>query len=432
MAIPEITGSISSNSINVSWDSSGATRYQLDVTNSSIGSWVRIIDDKPDKRTIYGVSDGDTWEFRVRARGDGTTWSVEWSDWSSTYKATNSPPPAPSGFSFESKTTSSLTIGFNLPSDVNRYQVRRKTSGGWVMEQVQTGSPGTKNTYTLSNLSSGYTYQVALRFFGDGKRYKDVGSAWTASQSDSTELSPPTNFRVTVERQTTIGLAWDSRRGIGKYGLAFKVAAVDTWIPYTNGYSGNASSITIRNLPCGASIQFLIYAYGDGTTRVADWSAGALTRGETDDCEAYDSGYRTSVLAPASASIAHSYRQEIIQSGSLRDFTYHQNIVTVSNIVGLNLLAMVKWDLVRAEVEVFHNTTRIVHIPGAQWPSMPDDGNPNTKLIGGRKQDTSSSKYGTRYNAISDWSWSFWVGTIRQSPNQGGYFASDKDRLIIW
>ncbi len=183
----------SSGTIELSWSApTGATNYQVQATTSTIGRWLHLGGTTGTSRS-FPVNDGATWKFQVRARGDGITRSAEWSNWSSSYKATNGPPPAPSTPKIKGTTSSTATLEIGLISGVRRYQVRWQRDGGsWTNVSARSASSAgafgaarrsatAASSSTTISLSQSGNYNVQVRYEGDGSRYTAQYGGWSNS-----------------------------------------------------------------------------------------------------------------------------------------------------------------------------------------------------------------------------------------------------------
>ena len=183
----------SSGTIELNWSApTGATNYQVQATTSTIGRWLHLGGTTGTSRS-FPVHDGATWKFRVRARGDGITRSAEWSNWSSSYKATNGPPPAPSTPKIKGTTSSTATLEIGLISGIRRYQVRWQRDGGsWTNVSARSASSAgafaaarrsatAASSSTTISLSQSGNYNVQVRYEGDGSRYTAQYGGWSNS-----------------------------------------------------------------------------------------------------------------------------------------------------------------------------------------------------------------------------------------------------------
>ena len=183
----------SSGTIELNWSApTGATNYQVQATTSTIGRWLHLGGTTGTSRS-FPVHDGATWKFRVRARGDGITRSAEWSNWSSSYKATNGPPPAASTPKIKGTTSSTATLEIGLISGIRRYQVRWQRDGGsWTNVSARSASSAgafaaarrsatAASSSTTISLSQSGNYKVQVRYEGDGSRYTAQYGGWSNS-----------------------------------------------------------------------------------------------------------------------------------------------------------------------------------------------------------------------------------------------------------
>ena len=295
---PSVTGTVVLESISVTWDDppvEGASHYLIQNSVDN-GPWYDLMETTDTNFPHNWLYQRTQYNFRIKAHGDGVTRATGWGDWSSTYSATPGPPPAPSGFTIDSKTSSSATISFTMPSDVSKYQVRRKVSdqGGWVLQPSVTGTPGTKNTYEVTGMITGYSYDLALQFFGDGVRYSDLGSGWTSSQSVAILPVPGTpDLTASPDLVSTkkINLEWTAMTGVSHFQVDRQREGGEWGYVYKH-VNGTWTGVTVTGY-CGTLYTFRVYAYGDGKTKAATWGAPAEKSARTNSCVSSNSNSQT-------------------------------------------------------------------------------------------------------------------------------------------
>ena len=80
---------VSGTTVTASWTSlgSGVSRYELQYRTDTPGSWNTVYPSASSTSHAVAVTMCGTYEFRIRAEGDGTTLSAEWGPWSATREA---------------------------------------------------------------------------------------------------------------------------------------------------------------------------------------------------------------------------------------------------------------------------------------------------------------------------------------------------------
>lgn len=95
---PKLSGTINFSYASLSWPRvTGASKYQVRYSvASSTDGWTQLPSTTSLSQTVRNLQEDTSYYFQVRAHGDNIIRANRWSNWSSSYKATNGPPPAPS------------------------------------------------------------------------------------------------------------------------------------------------------------------------------------------------------------------------------------------------------------------------------------------------------------------------------------------------
>ena len=175
---PVLTGTIRPRRAILSWDAvTGATKYRVRYALSG-EDWTLMRERTETTRTVTGLDrgelfEGNTYDFQVRAFGDGELRKAEWGAWSNTYTATNGPPPVPTNLELVSTATTSATVTWDRLEDVTRFHLRYKTEyANWV--QISDDVPSGRSSrieYTITRLEAGRGYLLQVGHGGDGTRY---------------------------------------------------------------------------------------------------------------------------------------------------------------------------------------------------------------------------------------------------------------------
>ena len=185
----------SAGSVQLSWDAvAGSTAYEFDYRAQGAATWDSVsgsVDSSP--ATIRKLSCNTTYEFIVRAYGDGATHDAAWGFWSNVVAAATAacptaPPPAPRNLTLTA-THNSVTLSWEAPADssVTSYQVlRRRPDHGEIELLVHVSdTDSVETTYTDTSLqpNTRYVYRVkAINAAGVGP--------YSNSQTARTQSSP--------------------------------------------------------------------------------------------------------------------------------------------------------------------------------------------------------------------------------------------------
>ena len=242
-----------SSTINLRWNSrSGINKYEVEGQSSSISST---------SYTVSGLQANTKYTFKVRAYGDGTSYTATWGDWATATATTGVPPtptptppptgppdaPTPVSLANEPAGSTSLKVSWTVDSTtgLTRFQVMRKrTANDWPPDiqaaTVDVVAGQTEYEYGYDGLERLITYRVRVRACTGATDATDC-SGWTESGDVTMPDVPPvsapgavtvvsfdsrtgTSFRVKWEAPTEVGT------GITGYGLQRKLGDAD-WPP---------------------------------------------------------------------------------------------------------------------------------------------------------------------------------------------------------
>ncbi len=243
--------------------------------------------------TISGFSPGTTYQFRVRAYGDGVNLNSKLGD-AATTSATIPRPvinsiTGLSGYAAYQDGDTKIDLSWNPESGVSRYQVqyRLSTSSRWLT--ATSNLSGSSTSYTVTGLQCSKEYQFQIRAHGDGSSYASSWGPYTSSPypSASTDLClppAPSGFNVTPNDDTSFNVSWTNMSGVTSYLLEYlgpagpRCPSCPDWVELGSYSSGGAH--TISGFSPGTTYQFRVRAYGDAVTYRADYG-DAATRSAT-------------------------------------------------------------------------------------------------------------------------------------------------------
>ncbi len=245
---------------------SAITRYELQYRKGSSGAWTLISSGIGTRtnHTITGLTNGDSYEVRVRAvntRGDGA--------WSGSSIATPvAVPNTPTALTLTVGNTQ-LGVAWSAPTDtggspITRYklQYRKGSSGAWTPITSDIGS--TRTNHTIAGLTNGDSYEVQVR-----AENAQGTSPWSSSASATPATVPvaPADPTLTVGN-TQLSAAWSAPNNGGsaitRYELQYRKGSSGAWTLIS---SGIGTSHTITGLTNGDSYEVrvrAVNAQGDG------------------------------------------------------------------------------------------------------------------------------------------------------------------------
>jgi len=202
--------------VALSWtDVANESNYALQYRTGTSGAWTDWGTDPAadaTSATITGLTNGQLYQFRIRAEGDGTNYSE--SDWSTPVAGTPVAPSTPTATQLAAPASLSATAGdgqvvlsWDVVANASNYQAqyRAGTSGAWTDDsQRPTGTNA-----VITGLTNGTAYQFRVRANGDGTTYSN--SAWTtpvtatpvASQAPPSDTTAPSPVAASVNSDGT-------------------------------------------------------------------------------------------------------------------------------------------------------------------------------------------------------------------------------------
>ena len=202
-----------SGEINASWTAPNAngaaiTAYQLQYKLSTAAGWTTASSSLTGTNyTVTGLTNGLTYNFRVRARNLGG-WS-QYSDTSSLAPANPATAPTAPTWGNFTTATRSITVRWSAPSSnggsaITGYEIeyRKGTSGSW----TDGPDPGANATSrTISSLTPNTSYQFRIRAIN-----RIGNGTWSANKSGTTrQLSAPDAVRITSSQTWAIPSDWN-------------------------------------------------------------------------------------------------------------------------------------------------------------------------------------------------------------------------------
>ena len=253
--------------MSLSWTAvTDANGYKVEYRKGTSGSWLHA--GYAGSRNYYTVSrlSCDTaYQFRVRARGDGSPYSYTYGDPSSTVSETTDAclAPAPTGFKVTSDTQTSVNLSWTAVTDAGAYKVeyRKGTSGSWLHATYVFSGASAR----VGSLDCNTSYQFQVRTRGDGSPYSYTYGDPSSSVTEATDLcSPdaPGGLKATDKSDTTVTLSWDAVTDAAAYKVEYRESGEAIWLHATYVFSG--TSTTVGSLSSSTTYEFRVRSRGDG------------------------------------------------------------------------------------------------------------------------------------------------------------------------
>ncbi len=295
-AVPAPEGlsvSLADDTFTVTWSAvTGADQYRAGYrTGGSEAEWTNLDATTGTSQTFSpegGVACGTTYEFRVQARGDGTTYLATWGDTSepvsltNTVGACNNPP-----------VFTSDTFTFTVPEDapawpavhvvgvvsapdpdegdsIGYHITAGNEAGRFIMSSSHSGGQILVRGALDYETAPSYTLTVEAR---DGKVGGTASATVEISVTNVDEGGPPAPEDLSVSlSEGTFSISWSAVTGADRYLAMYRVGAGNwTNLGATTGTSQTFSPA--GEVGCGTTYEFRVQARGDGEIHIADWGA---------------------------------------------------------------------------------------------------------------------------------------------------------------
>ena len=279
--------SLADGTFSISWDAvMGAGQYEAQYRIVGSGDdWARVATTTSASLTFTpagGPDCGSTYEFRVRAYGDGTVYIAAWGSESAPESVTTSPcnrDPVfgTSTYSFliaENAATSTAvgTVSATDPDagDTVTYSITPVNGDGKFAIGDSTGEITVAGALDHETVPS-YKLTVGA---SDGR-----GGTATATVeigvTDVAEDTPPAPQGLGVSlADGTFSISWDAVIGAGQYEAQYRiVGSGDDWARVAITTSAPLTFTPAGGSDCGSTYEFRVRAYGDGTVYIAGWGS---------------------------------------------------------------------------------------------------------------------------------------------------------------
>ena len=294
-----VSVTLSAGTFTITWSAvAGSARYEAQQRIGTTGdNWESVGTTTAATLTFTpsgGPACGTTYQFRVRAFGDGIMHTADWgaeSDAESVAtEACNIAPQfvaAPYSFSIAENATTTALVGTvsatDDDSDTVMYTITNGNSDGKFSLGDLSGEVTVADVLDYETISS-YTLTVEA---SDGRG----GTATTTvaiSVSDVAEDPPPAPSGLSVSlADGAFTISWTALAGAARYEVQHREkGSGDDWTVEGTSTSGSLT-FTPEDAPdCGTTHEFRMRAFGDGETYVATWGAESASESvATEECD---------------------------------------------------------------------------------------------------------------------------------------------------
>ena len=262
---PSLTTSAGAGEVRCSWSRvPGAADYDLQYKLSSSSSWRNIAGiGNITSYTVSGLTNGSSYDFRVRANDPpGSPVTVDTS-WSGTASATPVAPPTP---------RASVTVVIDAVSSIGEastFQFRSALTGDYDVVTAETwslvsgsGSMSASGLYQADSVASNDAVVVRVDVAVRGNGNNAVGGS-TATDSDTerftvTAARAPALVATTSFLEGAVDCSWSRVPGAADYDLQYKLSSSSSWRNIAG--IGNITSHTVTGLAAGLSYDFRVRA----------------------------------------------------------------------------------------------------------------------------------------------------------------------------
>ena len=176
------------------------------------------------------------------------------------------------GFKDTKRTTSEITLQWNEQANVEGYYIYKKEKGKWInIQHVYKNYYGDTNTFKVSGLSAGKTYEFAINAYDiiDGKKYLSIS---LPSITTLTKPAKVTKFVKAAASKTAIKTTWKKVSGANGY-IVYRYKN-KKWVKTAEVKS---NTYTFTKLKRNTSYKFCVKAYKKVGTKKEYGSITTLT-----------------------------------------------------------------------------------------------------------------------------------------------------------
>ena len=266
--------------------------------NRQVYEWTDISDEIKASSTSYEETSGElvcgqSHEYRVSAKGDGSTYSTNFGATASDSAVIACPvaAPAPKGLMTATTGPTSIQVSWDAVIDAQDYRLQRygslvrqaRQTQGWL--DVAEGITATSYAVTAANSNElnpilcGQTHQFRVSARGDGWPYSTAYDNNSKTVDGSTQQCPrppaPTGVTAVESGLTSITVSWDARDGVQFYQVDRFFTGIRSdsdnsqstrsdWVPIVEEFDGTSHTVKSADLICAQDHQFRVSGKGDG------------------------------------------------------------------------------------------------------------------------------------------------------------------------
>ncbi len=293
--VPTPTGlsaSLAAGAFTLTWNAvTGAGLYEVEHRVGD-GDWTAL-PRVPGTAATYTPEDapvcGTSYQFRVRARGDGMTRVASWGTESTAFPLTPNCPPEfdPDSYAFSVAEDAEVgdavgTVSATDPDagDTVTYTIAAAGNAGGAF--AVDGS-GVITVNAALDFETANEYMLTVEA-ADGRGGTDTATV-TIAVTDVAEDAPPAPTGLTASLAGGVfSLEWDAVDGAAKYEAQHTTdaaeAATVTWTALPEVATTSQSYAPTGGPACGTEYRFRVRAYGDGETYAAVWGAESAAEPE--------------------------------------------------------------------------------------------------------------------------------------------------------
>jgi hypothetical protein len=275
--------SLADDTFSLTWDAmSGADQYEAQYRTSADEDWVALPAVTETSTTFTpegGPACGTTYEFQVRAYGDGVTLVAVWGEFSAVASETTAACNQAPEFGAESYAFSVFedaaindAVGTVSATDADAadsvtYSISDGNTEGKFAIGSSTGTITVKNALDYETTPS-YTLTVQATDNNGGTATASVAITVT----DVPEDPPPAPGGLSASlTDSTFTLTWNAVSGADEYEAQYRTSADEDWVALPAVTETSTTFAPAGGPACGTTYEFQVRAYGDGVTYVTDW-----------------------------------------------------------------------------------------------------------------------------------------------------------------
>lgn len=200
--------------VDLSWTDNATTEdgyyvYRAQASGSTTGDYSQVADLAADTTTYTdtGLSDGETYYYRVSAYSGGGESSLSNED-----SATTVLPPA-SGLGTGQPDSTSVPLSWTVNADSGTQSVEYKESSAGSWTTYSSGLALATSSATVTGLSPNTSYDFRV-----GTTTSDAATVYSGTVTDTTTPAAPPNLTISeVTATPDISLSWDAVSGVDEY-----------------------------------------------------------------------------------------------------------------------------------------------------------------------------------------------------------------------